>query len=184
MRKEIWKFVDGYLNLYSVSNFGSVKRNDGCVLRGKSKVFVKGRVLSLKKHRDGYLNVNLSINGSQKTEGIHRLVAKAFIPNPKNKPDVNHIDGNKLNNCVENLEWATKSENSKHAWDSGLLSRDNILKNRKKKFFVSNEMIEIIKKEYVPYYNSAKKLSEKYKLKYSAVVNVLNGNYEINQSAK
>jgi hypothetical protein len=66
--------------------------------------------------KEGYMRVKLL----GKTKKVHRLVAQAFIPNPDNKPTVNHIDGNRSNNCVENLEWATYSENKQHAYDTGL----------------------------------------------------------------
>ena len=67
-----------------------------------------------------YAGVTLSNSKNKIYPNIHRLVALAFIPNPLNKPCVNHIDGNKLNNCVENLEWIDWDENVKHAWDTGL----------------------------------------------------------------
>lgn len=72
----------------------------------------------------GYAYVNLYNEKGRKTKKIHRLVAETFIPNPENKPMVNHKDGNKLNNHVENLEWVTPSENAQHAVDNGLLSFD------------------------------------------------------------
>lgn len=99
---EIWKDIDGYEGLYQVSNLGRVKRvNTGRVLKGV-------------KDRKGYLIVNLCKNGSQSTKKIHRLVAQAFISNPESKPQVNHIDENKTNNMVSNLEWMTSTENNNH----------------------------------------------------------------------
>jgi len=70
--------------------------------------------------RDGYLISSLSKNGKKKMFRLHQLVAKAFIPNPLSKETVNHIDGNKLNNHVSNLEWNTREENNKHAYRTGL----------------------------------------------------------------
>lgn len=69
---------------------------------------------------DGYICVSLIKNGKTKFTGLHRLVANAFIPNPENKPQVNHKDGNKHNNSIDNLEWATIVENIQHAFDTGL----------------------------------------------------------------
>lgn len=67
-----------------------------------------------------YLIATCKVDGKAKNYLLHRLIAKAFIPNPENKAEVNHKDCNKLNNSIENLEWVTRSENQKHSWDSGL----------------------------------------------------------------
>lgn len=99
--KEIWKDIPGYEGFYQVSNYGKIKN------------------IKLNKHRkqrkdkDGYLIVDLFYN-KPKTFKIHRLVALSFIPNPNNLSQINHIDGNKINNCDNNLEWCTPSSNSKH----------------------------------------------------------------------
>lgn len=81
----------------------------------KSKRFLKNQT-----DRYGYYYVHLQTKGKEKKYKIHRLVALAYIPNPENKPQVNHIDGNKLNNSVSNLEWVTAKENTEHAWKTGL----------------------------------------------------------------
>lgn len=107
---EEWRDVVGYEGLYQVSNFGRVKSFH------KDKV----KILKFGVSPFGYLRVVLCKDFNKKNRPIHILVAQAFIPNPENKPQVNHIDGNKQNNCVENLSWVTSAENIAHAFDMGL----------------------------------------------------------------
>lgn len=110
---EIWKIIEGTDGKYEVSNTGKVRSNN-YLGHGKQQE------LSLSKDHKGYLRVRIFKNGSRPTIKVHREVAKAFIPNPENKPEVNHKDGNKENNHVGNLEWATPGENTAHAYASGL----------------------------------------------------------------
>ena len=110
--QEEWQAVKGYEGLYEVSNQGRVK--------SLPRNTTKGKILVAEKNHRGYYRVGLTKNNKQKHFSIHRLVAEVFIPNPQNKPQVNHIDGNKQNNSVENLEWVTHSENMKHATEMGL----------------------------------------------------------------
>ena len=102
-----WKPVVDNPN-YEVSDTGRIRRV------GVSK----DHSVTCDKH--GYLNTQLYINGKRQHKKVSRVVAEAFIPNPNGKPEVNHIDGNKLNNNVSNLEWVTKLENCAHAWKNGL----------------------------------------------------------------
>lgn len=104
--KEIWKDIEGYEGLYQVSNYGNVKSMERTIYKRKCKTIMKTPSLSGK----GYLKTSLCKNGKIKYAFIHRLVAQAFIPNPENKPTVDHIDRNKLNNNVNNLRWATYTE--------------------------------------------------------------------------
>ncbi len=112
--KEMWKDIAGYEGKYQVSNLGNVKNNK------------TNKILKNRKDKHGYFYVALCKNSKVKAMKVHRLVAQTFISNPKNKPEVNHIDGIKTNNLINNLEWVTHNENMDHAWKNHL--RDNCFK--------------------------------------------------------
>ena len=115
--QEEWKDIKGFEGCYQVSNFGQVKS-----LPQKRRWHQrKPYLLSANIVKNGYCLAHLYIQYQRKAIPIHRLVALAFIPNPSNKPQVNHKDGNKQNNKVDNLEWVTKAENGKHAFRNGFL---------------------------------------------------------------
>ena len=97
---ENWKKVEGY-EAYEVSDLGRVRRG--------------GRVLKVNPDKDGYLLISLYKDDVRKRKSIHRLVGEAFIPNPEGKPTINHIDHDRANNRLENLEWATRSEQKIHS---------------------------------------------------------------------
>ena len=113
MRIEEWRDIKGYESLYQVSDFGRVKS-----LKGYHR---KEHILKARNNLYGYLTVGLSKKNKSKRYKIHRLVAETFIPNLDNLPQVNHKDGNKLNNNVDNLEWCNRSYNMKHAYNNNLL---------------------------------------------------------------
>lgn len=119
---EVWVKLKGYEGYLEVSSEGRVRSVDRIILRKDTMtpVFKQGRVLSIQKDRQGYCRIAVSWKGSTNCLKIHRLVAMMFIPNPENKPQVNHIDGDKSNNKVSNLEWVTNSENQLHAVENGL----------------------------------------------------------------
>lgn len=113
LQNEVWKPVKGYEDRYKVSNLGRVKANRTWLV-GKGWVD-KERIISAIDHGNGYLYVTLNKDHKRKNYYIHRLVADAFIPNPENKNEVNHIDYDKTNNVVSNLEWCTRKENLRHS---------------------------------------------------------------------
>lgn len=104
---EIWKEIKNYEGHYKISSFGNV-----CSKVKQLKPFYNGK---------GYLYVNICKDGKRETIAVHRLVGLAFIDNPENKPQINHIDGIKTNNNVLNLEWVDNSENVKHAYENNLM---------------------------------------------------------------
>lgn len=110
---EIWKDVAGYEGLYQISNLGRVASFRA---RGGSRPRNPNGAYLLNPGPDawGYARINASINNETQILKVHRLVALAFIPNPGSKPEVNHVDRNKLNNRFDNLEWATGPENMAH----------------------------------------------------------------------
>lgn len=114
--RETWLPVRGYEGMYEVSNLGRIRSVDRTVPFGSSSRHVKPKVRKQQPDRDGYRIVSTSLG----TIKVHRAVAEAFIQNPSGKPQVNHIDGDKANNAVSNLEWATCAENMSHAAGSGL----------------------------------------------------------------
>jgi len=118
--KEIWKNVVGYEGVYEVSNLGRFKSLARIVKVRDFEYLRKERVRRIKPDAYGYIPVVLQVDGVSKTSKIHIEVAKAFIPNPKKLPEVNHKDGDKGNNCVGNLEWSTRSDNMYHASATGL----------------------------------------------------------------
>lgn len=124
--EEIWKWIDGYENMYQVSNLGRVRSVDRyvyCEVSPNKLQHIFGKVLKQGTNHKGYPIVYLSKDGKQKTITVHRLVAKAFIENPLNLPQVNHIDGDKTNNQVDNLEWCDNSYNQIHAHKTGLFPK-------------------------------------------------------------
>lgn len=115
--KEIWKDVKGYEGKYQISNLGRVKSLN--YARRKQVRILRPGI----QKKTGYISVSLLKEGKQKTKTIHRLVAEAFIPNPKNLKQINHKDENKQNNCVNNLEWCSAKYNSNYGHRNAIISK-------------------------------------------------------------
>ena len=111
--KTLYKPIDGFGSKYFVSDDGHIYS-----IRRRGQI---GGVMSETPNSSGYLRVNLSSDGKTKSYFIHRIVAAAFVQNPDSKEFVNHKDGNKKNNCADNLEWCTRRENMAHAMSHGLI---------------------------------------------------------------
>lgn len=168
--QEIWKDIKGYEGIYQVSNLGKVKSLN--YKRGKHEKEIKQALNSR-----GYLEVGL-FNGKVKTHRVHRLVAQTFIPNPENKDEVNHIDGNKKNNTVNNLEWNTSKENIHHAWENKLIcfskeSRKKAGISRQKPCLQYDKNNHLIKR-----WDSLKQASKELGICKSTISMCLNGRYE------
>lgn len=119
MSEEIWKAIDGYKGFYEVSSWGRVRSLDRDIYKSDAVQRRRGRMKYQHTDSDGYRSVKLSLKGVDKTMRVHRLVACAFIPNDLCLPEVNHIDGDRANNYVDNLEWVTRLENIRDSINRG-----------------------------------------------------------------
>ena len=117
-----WVKIKGYEDFYEISSSGEIRSKDRTMTDkiGRTRSW-KGKVLNPDIAPNGYYRVSFSINRKRKQFYVHRLIAEHFIPNPDNLPQVNHIDGNKLNNSLDNLEWVTVQDNVIHAYKNGLI---------------------------------------------------------------
>lgn len=120
-QNEIWVPVNGYEGHYEVSNMGQLRSIDRVLKCGTKNRIHHGKIKSLTPHyKNGYFSVMLKVKSIEKRCFIHRLVAEHFIPNPENKKEVNHKEGIKSKNTVNDLEWATPKENTQHSIHTGL----------------------------------------------------------------
>lgn len=122
--EEIFKDIKGYEKRYQISNIGNVKSLSRKINNNTSSFISKERILTPIKDKQGYILVNFRKGNGRSSKKIHKLVLEAFVPNLLNKPCVNHINGIKHDNRLENLEWATHSENTQHAFRTGLMTNN------------------------------------------------------------
>lgn len=141
MKKEVWKTVIGHEG-YEISNYGRLRSKERKVVYKDGRVGVfKGKIMKPMLTHKGYYKYHLSSNGYRTSKQAHRLVAEMFIPNPENKPQVNHKDGDKLNNYVDNLEWVTNEENHQHKLENNLYPTTHIPK-QVGKFDLEGKLLE------------------------------------------
>lgn len=156
--KEVWEDIQEYEGFYQVSNLGRVRSLDRTVPAKNGKIkFCKGGIKAQSENSCGYLRVMLSKNKKNTHILVHRLVAAAFLENPDNHKQVNHINGNKKDNSIDNLEWISGLENIKHSIETGLrdlkgeknsqskLTKKDVIEIKKR---LENETLTAISKDY------------------------------------
>lgn len=163
MEQEIWYKTE--FRYYELSNTGLVRS----LPRGRKK---DTTILKPTISKRGYFVVCIRDCGFRKTVKVHRLVAKMFIPNPHNLPEVNHIDANKLNNKIENLEWCDRLHNARHAYNLGLFKKINYS-------CVSTKVKSVnISTGEVRYFKSFRQASNELKVNYTSIPRVISGKYK------
>lgn len=161
--KEIWRDVVGYEKYFMVSNFGNVWSK-------RTKIILVPTVT-----KAGYNTISTKLFGrlgGSKIIRIHRMVAEAFIKNPENKPYVNHLDGNKKNNFVTNLEWCTAKENTIHAYKTGLSKITSGAENHRAK--LTWEQVEEIRNNYDKNKETHAEIAERYGVERTCITNLIN----------
>lgn len=169
-KQETWKPVKGYEGLYMVSNHGRVKSIDRKVRQGKREISIKGNYLTTQITPYGYSRVKLSCKNKSRRIFTHVLVAEAFKGSPEKGIEVNHKDGNKLNNHASNLEWNTRSQNIKHAYDTGLKIAPSGAKHGRTKY--------VLNLETGIFYESAKEAAESSNYSRAHLIDMLNGKHK------
>lgn len=171
---EIWKDIKGYEGVYQISNIGRVKSLARTVRYSNGATHtVQEKIKSTRKNPDGYLRTSLSSHSNKINYSIHRLVAEHFIDNNQNLEQVNHIDGNKENNAVTNLEWCTSAGNMKHAHRTGLIHYSNGEKHQWSKLTEKDviKIMELVKDKTL----TQKQIGEMFGISHSVISRIKNG---------
>lgn len=171
---EVWKDVTGFEGLYMVSSFGRIKGCSKLIKHYKGGFSRrKERILKTSEDRYGYLKVVLQRDKKRLHTTVHRVVAKAFLKNPNNLPQVNHEDGNKKNNRVDNLTWCNTSYNIRHAIDNGLIDHEKVSGENCYITNLTNELVLEIRDKMKNGIKN-KEIEKEYKLSRSAVSRIRN----------
>lgn len=165
MIQEIWKPVVNFEGLYEVSSYGNIRTLARKITDAKKTYIRKAQNLKATKGSRGYYRIKLYNGNGFKDTSIHKEVALAFIPNPENKPYINHINGVKTDNRVENLEWCTHSENVKHAYAGGLKKQSSYCGEGNSSAKLIVEQVIAIREEYKQGNTSYNELARKYGVK-------------------
>lgn len=140
-----WAAIPGFEGYYEVSDDGKVRSLERTIIRGDGKpIPIKSRMLKQTVSNAGYARVSMCKDGWKGWKSVHRLVAESFIANPENKREVNHKDGDKTNNAVDNLEWVTSKENAAHRNATGLWRKPDLtgyIERHKRKVIVDGEQV-------------------------------------------
>lgn len=172
--EEVWRDIKGYEGLYQVSNLGRVRSLDRTIIRSNGIKNHRKQVILKPKDKNHYYFVNLMNAGKGKTCLIHRLVAEAFIPNPENKPEVDHIDTDKTNNKVNNLRWVTKKENMNNPLTKEKMSVSSIKSDYSKS--LSKEVLKYsLDGTFISSYKSLNEVAREYKYSISGISRCCNG---------
>lgn len=164
--KEVWKDIPGYEKFYQASNTGKVRSIDRII---NNRKYV-GVVLKPVVNEWGYKIIVLTKLGKKKNTRVHRVIAKTFIKNTNNKPCVNHKDGDKTNNHVDNLEWCTHKENSKHAVKTNLILTGEDSKSSK----LTKKQVLEIRRLYKNGEMSVVEISKKYNVFHNTISSIVN----------
>lgn len=173
---EKWLPCPGFEDHYEVSDHGRLRSraifipHDGSWNKDIGGYIKKVKMHNQQVNRYGYLHSKLCKYGKCNHRTIHRLVATAFLENPNKHPQVNHIDGNKMNNHVDNLEWVSRSGNIKHAYDTGLMNSDHLKGSKHHNAKLTEDDVRAIRASD----KSRKELMEEYGISYSTLKDVLN----------
>lgn len=170
---ELWKDIQEFNNDYQISNNGRIRSKSAVIIRSNGKPYTRAAKI-LKPSTSGrgkYLGGAVCVNKKMTSYKIHRYVAKYFVDNPNNKPEVNHIDGNTLNNHFSNLEWVTRKENIQHCIDNNL--QDAFKGEEVGTSILKENEVLAIRKEFKPRVVTRRVLAEKYNVSEATIKDIL-----------